>query len=198
MRKLPRSFSSTKEYMASFCDPLAEETHADLLSGISTLSQAPTREIFFVKQFVKLETPKDLFYHVTLESVRKFKDRGGRYEPLARDLIAITDVRPKCIADLESAFVLSVRQESCMTILSSKPILFAKDKNKRRETLYAVPLMNMNTNIRIWMALNSKLEGGKLNIIQNVLQYSSVVRTIAYFVWHIDIRLKYVLVGSNI
>ena len=96
------------------------------------------------------------------------------------------------------AFVLSVRQESCMTILSSKPILFAKDKNKRRETLYAVPLMNMNTNIRIWMALNSKLEGGKLNIIQNVLQYSSVVRTIAYFVWHIDIRLKYVLVGSNI
>ena len=91
-----------KEYMASFCDPLAEETHADLLSGMSTLSQAPTREIFFVKQFVKWKTPKDLFYHVTLESVRKFKDRGGRYEPVARDLIAITDVRPKCIADLVS------------------------------------------------------------------------------------------------
>ncbi|KAM3684523.1 hypothetical protein ACB098_11G053200 [Castanea mollissima] len=184
MRMIPQSFSSTKEYMASFCDPLAEETHADLLSGMSTLSQAPTREIIFVKQFVKLETPKDLFYHVTLESVRKFKDRGGRYEPVARDLIAITDVRPKCIADLVSpnrsylvAFVLSVRQESCMTILSSKPILIKKDKNKKRETLYAVPLMNMNTNIRIWMALNSKLEGGNLNIIQNVLQYSSVNAT---------------------
>ncbi|XP_075645219.1 helicase SEN1-like [Castanea sativa] len=184
MRMIPQSFSSTKEYMASFCDPLAEETHADLLSGMSTLSQAPTREIIFVKQFVKSETPKDLFYHVTLESVRKFKDRGGRYKPVARDLIAITDVRPKCIADLVSpnrsylvAFVLSVRQESCMTILSSKPILIKKDKNKKRETLYAVPLMNMNTNIRIWMALNSKLEGGNLNIIQNVLQYSSVNST---------------------
>uniref|UniRef100_A0A7N2LJF0 Uncharacterized protein n=1 Tax=Quercus lobata TaxID=97700 RepID=A0A7N2LJF0_QUELO len=102
MRKIPQSFSSMKEYMASFCDPLAEETHADLLSGMSTLSQAPTREIFFVKQFVKWKTPKDLFYHVTLESVRKFKDRGGRYEPVAWDLIAITDVRPKCIADLVS------------------------------------------------------------------------------------------------
>ena len=147
MRKIPESFSSTKEYMASFCDPLAEETHADFLSGMSTLSQAPTRKIFFVKQFVKLETPKDVFYHLTLESVRKFKDRGGRYEPVARDLIAITDVRPKWIADLVSpnrsylvAFVLSVRQESCMTILSSKPILFKKDKNKKRETLYGVEL----------------------------------------------------------
>ena len=60
-----------------------------------------------------------------------------------------------------------------------------------------LPLINMTTNIRIWRGLNSKLEGGNLNIIQNVLQSSSMVRilVIAYFIWHINIRLKFAVVG---
>jgi senataxin len=136
--------------------------------------------------------PNNLFYHVILKSLRKFEtDDGkefvthdGRYEPEARDLIAITNVRPKCIADLETtnrsylvAFVLTVK-EQFLRILSSKPILFKEDNNKRRETLYAIPLINMNTNIRIWRALNSELEGGNLNIIQNVLLPKHAVRII--------------------
>ena len=56
------------------------------------------------------KSPKDLFYHVILKSSRKFEnDDGkefetddGRYEPEARDLIAISNVRPKCIADLRT------------------------------------------------------------------------------------------------
>ncbi|KAF3951836.1 hypothetical protein CMV_022553 [Castanea mollissima] len=181
VRKIPETFSSTTEYLTSFCDPLVVETHADLLSSMSTISQAHTRAIFSVRQTVKCEPPKDLLYHVTLESVKIFENHGARYEPEVRDIIAITDVRPKCIDDLERpnrsylvAFVLSVRHEIFLTILSSKPILFEHDKNK---TLYVVPLINMTTNIRIWRALNSKLEGGNLNIIQNVLQSSSMDAT---------------------
>ncbi|KAL4598719.1 hypothetical protein ACB092_11G078100 [Castanea dentata] len=181
VRKIPETFSSTTEYLTSFCDPLVVETHADLLSSMSTISQARTRAIFSVRQTVKCEPPKDLLYHVTLESVKIFENHGARYEPEVRDIIAITDVRPKCIDDLERpnrsylvAFVLSVRHEIFLTILSSKPILFEHDKNK---TLYVVPLINMTTNIRIWRALNSKLEGGNLNIIQNVLQSSSMDAT---------------------
>uniref|UniRef100_A0A2N9FCU5 DNA2/NAM7 helicase-like C-terminal domain-containing protein n=1 Tax=Fagus sylvatica TaxID=28930 RepID=A0A2N9FCU5_FAGSY len=114
VRKIPQTFTSTTEYKTSFCAPLVEETHADLLSSMSTLSLAPWRT----------------------DDGKEFVTDDGRYEPEARDLIAITN----------------------------------KTNNKRRETLYAIPLINMTTNIRIWRALNSKLEGGNSNIIRNVLQ----------------------------
>ena len=204
MRKIPETFSSTTEYLTSFCDPLVEETHADLLSSMSTVSQEPTCAIFSVKQAVKCKPTKDLFYHVTLESVKKFENHGVRYEAEVRDTIAITGVRPKCIDDLERpnmsclvAFVLSVRYERFLTILSSKPILFEHGKNKKRQTLYAVPLIKMTTNFRIWRALNSKLEGGNIKIIQNVLQSSSIskILVISYFICHINIRLKFAIVG---
>ncbi|XP_075645223.1 helicase sen1-like [Castanea sativa] len=181
---------------------LSEETHADLLSSMPTVSQAPTHAIFSVRQTVKCIPPKDLFFHVTLESVKKFENHGVRYEPEVRDIIAITGLRPKCIADLERpnrpylvAFVLSVRYKRFLTILSSKPILFEHGKNKKRQTLYAVPLINMTTNILIWRALNSKLEGGNLNIIQSVLQSSSMVKilVISYFIWMLQIVLPSLL-----
>nr|POE52209.1 hypothetical protein CFP56_60316 [Quercus suber] len=50
-------------------------------------------------------------------------------------------------------------------------------RTRKGQNLYAVPLINMTTNIRIWRALNSKLEGGNLNVIQNVLQSSSMDAT---------------------
>ena len=111
--------------MTSFCDPLVEEPHVDLLSSMSTVS-------------------KDLLYHVTLESLKFFENHGVRYEPEVRDIIAITDVRPKCIDDFEKpnksylvAFALSMRHKRYLTILSLKPILFEHDKNKKRQALYA-------------------------------------------------------------
>ena len=144
---------------------------------------------------MKCKPPKDLFYHVTLESVKKFEHHGVIYEPEVRDIIAITGIRRN--RSYLVAFVLSVRYERFLTILSSKPILFEHGKNKKRQNLYAVPLINMSTNIRIWRALNSKLEGGNLNIIQNVLQSSLMVKIleISYFIWHINIRIKFAFVG---
>ena len=75
---------------------------------------------------------------------KKFENHGVRYELEVRDIIAIIDVRPKCIDDLEKpnrsylvAIVLSMRYKRDLTILSSKPILFEHDKNKKRQTLYA-------------------------------------------------------------
>uniref|UniRef100_A0A7N2R5C4 Uncharacterized protein n=1 Tax=Quercus lobata TaxID=97700 RepID=A0A7N2R5C4_QUELO len=121
VRKIPEKFSSTTGYLTSFYDPLVEETHADLMSGMSTVSQATTRAIFSVRQTVKCKPSKDLFYHATLESVKKFENHGVIYEPEVRDVIAITGVRPKCNDDLERpnrsylvAFVLSVRYEECL------------------------------------------------------------------------------------
>ena len=69
-----------------------------------------------------------------------------------------------------------------MTILASKPILVEEEENKKRETIYAICLINMTTNIRIWRALNSQLEGKNLDIIGKVLQANSAVRIFLCFV----------------
>jgi hypothetical protein len=172
------------EYMNSFTYPLIEETHADLLSSISTLPLAPRRVIWSFKQTNESKPPKDFLYHVTLKNM---SESEGAYEPMVGDLIALTDVRPKSIEDLDRpnrpylvAYVLKAKPDNTLSILASKPILAEEQQvNKKRETLYAICLINMTTNIRIWRALKSELEGGNLDIIRNVMQPKSAVRILS-------------------
>lgn len=173
--------------MNSFYIPLLEETRADLSSSMSTLSRAPTRRIFSLKKLKDRKGPEDLFYRVTLE--REFMPKIGTYQPVVGDLIALTNVRrPQCINDLDKSYVIAFVQctreimgSVTLTILSSRPISFEEQKNKNRETLYAVGLINMTTNIRIWTALEfSKVKGANLNIIQQVLQPKSAVRVLIF------------------
>lgn len=177
--------------MNSFYIPLIEETHADLLSSMSMLSRAPTRRIFSLRKLKQPKASEDSFYFVTLE--REFMPKIGSYQPMTGDLIALTDVRrPQCSNDLDRSYVVAYVERVAehmgsvtLTILSSRHISVEEQKNKARETLYAVFLINMTTNIRIWTALkNSELKGANLNIIQQVLQPKSDVRVliiIAYF-----------------
>jgi senataxin len=47
-------------------------------------------------------------------------------------------------------------------------------RRNKAQKLYAVYLINMTTNVRIWKAFNSEMEGSNMNKIQKVLQpYSS-------------------------
>ncbi|CAL2229703.1 unnamed protein product [Prunus armeniaca] len=164
--KIPDTFSTVTSYMKTFIPSLVEETHADLLSSMETLSQAPTCEILAVRTSKGHKPPKDLFYDIII------KGRGeatGSYEPQAGDLIALTDIRPKCTDDLNKprdsyliAYVLQGRDNN-LSILSSKPI--NKEGGKK---LIAVYLINMMTNVRVWRALNS--EGANTNLTKNVLQ----------------------------
>nr|XP_023922880.1 uncharacterized protein LOC112034293 [Quercus suber] len=178
VRQIPHTFSSTNEYMNSFTYPLIEETHADLLSSMSTLHLAPSCEILSFKQTKDFKPPKEFFYLVTLKSVSGLQKNGG-YEPMVGDIIALTNVRPK-YNDLDRrnrpflvAFVQKVKDDNILTILASKPILAEEQENKKRETLYAICLINMTTNIRIWRALNFELESKNLDIIGKVLQPNS-------------------------
>lgn len=177
--------------MNSFYIPLIEETHADLLSSMSTLSRAPTRRIISLRKLKQQKAAEDPLYFVSLE--KEFMPKIGSYQPMAGDLIALTDVRrPQHSNDLDRSYVVAYVQSMrehmgsvSFTILPSRHISFEEQKNKTRETLYAVGLINMTTNIRIWTALkNSELKGANLNIIQQVLQPKSDVRVlinIAYF-----------------
>ncbi|KAM1130483.1 hypothetical protein EV1_044775 [Malus domestica] len=165
--KIPETFSTTTSYKKSFIPSLVEETHADLLSSMTNLSKAPTCEIRTVTASENHGPPKDLFYDVTCV---------GTYVPQVGDLIALTDIKPKCVDDLNRsrnsyliAYVHQIRDNN-LSILSSKHIdtrgyTYAAGK---RETMLAVYLMNMTTNIRVWKALNS--DDANTNLIKTLLQ----------------------------
>ncbi|KAM2913813.1 hypothetical protein COP2_044420 [Malus domestica] len=119
MTKIPETFFTTTSYMTSFIPSLVEETHADLLSSMTNLSKAPTCEILTVTASENHGPPKDLFYDVTCV---------GTYVPEVGDLIALTDIKPKCVDDLNRsrnsyliAYVHQIRDNN-LSILSSKDI----------------------------------------------------------------------------
>ncbi|KAL4593874.1 hypothetical protein ACB092_M008500 [Castanea dentata] len=180
VRQIPQTFSSISEYMNSFIYPLIEETRADLLSSMSTLPLAPSCVILSFIQAKEYEPPKDYFYHVIFKSVSELENNNGAYEPMVGDLIVLTDVRPKYIEDLDRpnrpflvALVQRVKADNTLTILASKPILAEEQENKKMKNLYAVFMINMTTNIRIWRALNFELKGENIDIIGKVLQPNS-------------------------
>ncbi|KAB2600276.1 ATP-dependent helicase-like [Pyrus ussuriensis x Pyrus communis] len=165
--KIPETFSTMTSYMKSFIPSLVEETHADLLSSMMNLSQAPTLEILTVKTSKNHGPPKDLFYDVTCV---------GTYVPQVGDLIALTDIKPKCVDHLNgpriSYLIAYVHQsrDSNLSILSSRHIdtgRYVHIKSKT-DTLFAVYLMNMTTTVRVWKALNSK--GANTSSTKNLLQ----------------------------
>lgn len=153
-----------------------------MLSSMSTLSQAPISIIYSVKKTKKYAPPKNFFYTVTLAG-------DGKYKPQVGDVIALADLRPSSTNDLDRpnrSYLVAylhkilgrVRENLPVTVsvLSSEPISNEEQKTKQSKVLYAVYLMNMTTNIRIWRSLNYELEGGNLNIIQKLLQPKSAVR----------------------
>ncbi|XP_021833769.1 uncharacterized protein LOC110773552 [Prunus avium] len=202
--KIPKTFSTVASYMKSFIPSLIEETHSDLLSSMMALSQAPICEILTVETSKHHKALKDLFYEITVRKTRQTESNAGKYEPKVGDIFALTNIRPKCIDDLNRpgnfylvAYVLRSKDDSSgkLPILSSKPISgegycwgpeiklpqinnelthvnFGPNRFKqiesKRETLFAVYLMNTITNVRVWNALNS--DEANTNIIKNVLK----------------------------
>lgn len=184
--------------MNSFIYPLIEETHADLFSSIETVARAPSRETWSITRSKHFEPPKDLYYNILLNEAKpkekniflnEKKDAaniGEVYEPEFGDLIALTEVRPKSIDDLDrpkSPYLIALvnwvdeDDPDKIGIRASKPIILGEDGdeqgNERKPILFAVYLTNMITNERIWTALKSQLN---MNIIKRVLQPDSTVR----------------------
>ncbi|KAG5534415.1 hypothetical protein RHGRI_022515 [Rhododendron griersonianum] len=196
VKPIPETFSSTKEYMDSFIYPLIQDTHSILSEIIRAVHLAPTQEIWTVNKSKDFKPPRDLYYHISMNRKRDTANGKVMHEPKFGDLIALTEVRPKTIADLDrpkSPYVIAVVQRieeygsGKFEIRASKPIVLGEygdrreDKNKR--SLFVVYLGNFITEIRIWTALKSELEGGNMNIIKRVLQPDStddVVTKILY------------------
>lgn len=198
VEKIPLTFSSTEQYLASFVYTLIEETHADLFSSMANVSRAPVLEVYDIKSSDMCSEEEDdcLEYFISFKKIeengeeKEEEEEEGSYKPEYGDLFALTDVKPKRIDDLnrpQRPYTLVIIQgftDGCPKFLirSSKPIKFKKEsdtKDKNGGKLYAVHLTNMVTNNRIWNALHSDQEVANMNIIKNVLQIDSGVRFIS-------------------
>ncbi|CAK8538106.1 unnamed protein product [Lathyrus sativus] len=183
VQKIPETFNSAMDYKRSFIPLLFEETHSDLSSSLHGVSQAPFCEIKNIQES-KPKSQKQ-FTHVNLilllKNTTEFDrvENVGNYEPGSGDLIAITHIKPKSLNDLNTlkspyhiAYVKWGGNESSdkISVMSSKCTNEFDFRKNKTQKMYAVYLMNMTTNVRIWKALSSQSKGDHLNIIQKVLQ----------------------------
>ncbi|GJV28146.1 putative P-loop containing nucleoside triphosphate hydrolase [Tanacetum coccineum] len=201
--EIPMTFLSVTDYTKSFVYPLFEETHADLRSKILGLNRCPTSGILCLKKTKGFTLPKPLLYTILLPR------RRGSYEPEVGDLIALTNVWPRSVDDLQrpnKSYIIALVQGMkiykfvyVIFVKSSKPIdggedykkHLARQKNSKKDSKryrekdikhFVVYLTNLTTNIRISQALHSKLEGHKKMMIESLLQIdSSVGESVAEF-----------------
>lgn len=183
VKVIPQTFVSIDHYLKSFITPLVEETHADLLSNLSTVSRSPALEVLNVKISKDFKPPKGLYYNIFLKRANEGEGKNceSKYEPEVGDLIALTDVKPRRIEDLnrpKRSYLIAIVQGSNnensdrISILSSQLIPFKKPdraNGEQGDKLFIVSLSNLTTNIRIWNALHSDLENSNLKIIKTLM-----------------------------
>ncbi|CAH9069934.1 unnamed protein product [Cuscuta epithymum] len=184
VKEIPETFLTANDYLSSFIYPLLEEMRADLCSNMkSSLHNAPACEVKKLQKSKGFNPPKQLFYKVMLKRSREGNDmRVLPYKPESGDLIALSDVRPRRIEDLNRpklSYLIAVAQakeeddeSDWFPILSSKPIEFLKsfeEDRRKGSKLFIVYLTNLTTNIRIWNSLNVNPANTNMNIIRTVL-----------------------------
>ncbi|CAA3014575.1 Hypothetical predicted protein [Olea europaea subsp. europaea] len=184
VERIPETFSSPQNYVTSFIYPLIEETHADLRSNFTSVYHAPAREIFFIEEDKDFRLPKHLSYTMFLERLESDNEADSEiYEPEFGDLFALTDVKLKCIDDLDRPkrrYTIAIVQRKeddqserkiiPISILSSNPITFDKEEGQKKDKLFAVHLTNLTTNMRIWNALHPNLSRENMKIFNSLLQ----------------------------
>lgn len=209
VKKIQDTFDSINDYKESFIPLLLEEIHSDLSSCLLGVARAPFCELLKLKRDKdRFQLPNSLFYEISCTNV------DGKYEPEFGDLILFTDIRPKNIDDLKFdtpkipyhiAFVHGPIYDNKLTCVLTDKILVRSNQcistdfesgmmDNEKQKLYAIHLMNMTTNVRIWEALKSALDG---KIIQNVLRPHLNVRIttsslmicfLCYFIFHFEMK----------
>ncbi|GMP32344.1 hypothetical protein CsSME_00006141 [Camellia sinensis var. sinensis] len=199
------TFSSTKDYMKSFIYPLIEETHADLLSSIEMVAGAPIREILTVETTKGF--PKILRYNIILERMEDTANNyEGMYEPAVGDLIALTELKPKCIDDLhrpKSPYLVALVTETnddsdCfwiqqeenkqeenkddsdkleIKVLSSNLIVFDADELKDQNKKRKLFAVYLTNLITNLRIWTALNSEGNMKIIKRVLQTDSTIGT---------------------
>ncbi|PIA63253.1 hypothetical protein AQUCO_00200937v1 [Aquilegia coerulea] len=174
VEKIPETFSSVENYFKSYKNPLVEETHADMRSSMSLVWHASICEIISAKESKDYKLPDNLYYDILVKTDSVEENKRDIYEPQPWDVIALSDVMPRCVDDLNRspryyfpAIVVGVGEnDSTFKIFTTKPLCFQRCQKNERVALFATFLINITTNIRIWRALHGEEH---LNIIKAVL-----------------------------
>ncbi|KAK1380566.1 hypothetical protein POM88_027310 [Heracleum sosnowskyi] len=164
---IPHSFSSLGDYLSSFVYPLIEETRSELCSKIESMSTAPFAEIITLRTSKRLT---ERHYDIKVDNWTRSSDSPNKvpYETKCGDLIVFTQAKPDQSFNVQRlgkswcfgyvTKMLNVHQFNGRNIFThfevatSNELIAALDVFK---PFYAVFLVNMTTNIRIWNALHA-------------------------------------------
>ncbi|GAB4837643.1 hypothetical protein Ancab_002493 [Ancistrocladus abbreviatus] len=205
VKEIPETFWSTTQYLNSFVDPLIEETRVSLCSGIESVSRAPACEITSVEVGDEYKPPRKLCYNIKTKKIADLSYKNGPYNPEAGDVIAVTDITPKCVEDLNRPYLrrpylIAVVQapkdgdSEKIPIRSLKRIEWEQEV-KGQSRHFGVYLMNMTTNTRIWKALHPDPAGANMDVIDKVIEVDSHVSGTCN---HCLSGEKMIVVGSDI
>ncbi|KAK3421343.1 hypothetical protein EUGRSUZ_G01994 [Eucalyptus grandis] len=173
---IPETFQSVQHYLGSYVYPLLEETRASLCSSLENISSLPFTEVY---DFVECKRSGNSYAIKAGRWSNESNTRGKEsYKTLPGDILILTDAKPATVADLERfgrrwAFA-SVRMiggdgEEDETLSSTyfkvEALLDHEVKNSWKP-MYAIFLINIATNKRIWNALHMSLN---LDIVKEVL-----------------------------
>lgn len=166
MNAIPHSFSSLGDYLSSFVYPLIEETKSEICSKIDSMSNAPFAKIITLcpERFIQPH------YEIVFGKWRESSNSHTKvlHQAKSEDLIVFTQAKPDqkfslrrlgrswCFGyvtkilkqDFNERLIYTPHFEVCTSIKLEAALDVSKP-------FYAVFLMNMTTNNRIWNALHT-------------------------------------------
>ncbi|KAJ4798063.1 P-loop containing nucleoside triphosphate hydrolases superfamily protein [Rhynchospora pubera] len=92
---IPDSFSSSEQYFNSFFPPLLEEVHADILSTLEAVSDAPIASVLWIQESCmdRQSKGKSGLYEISIDMEQSMKKnhRNEIYKPKPADIILISE-----------------------------------------------------------------------------------------------------------
>ncbi|XP_039773664.1 uncharacterized protein LOC120641559 isoform X4 [Panicum virgatum] len=188
VKRIPSTFSYLKSYLESYASPLLEELRAEMSSGLESLSTMPFVRISSIEEkkgnkIYEISAPPD-------SQIAKSCNQPECYAPSVGDIIILSDVKPGHISDVTRnekpyriAFVTEGGDEdddsppSKYVIIASGKIDAADGKcqNGKRNSFFAIYLLNIVTYIRLWRCLDYETAARRnLGLIQEMVNYPLV------------------------
>ncbi|CAM0944776.1 unnamed protein product [Alopecurus aequalis] len=177
VKKVPTTFTSLKEYMASFTIPLIEETRADLYSALEGIKHAPATEVKRIEELCS----KQSIFSILVKKADPDTDPGEVYALKDADIVVFLDRKPRHISDLGRskvpyviASVLKAEDGNGHAIvrLSGGSAKGSSGRQNLVPPLVAVFLINMTTYNRIWNALDLHVASLRnTSIIEKIVNY---------------------------
>ncbi|KAL6652178.1 hypothetical protein ACP70R_011103 [Stipagrostis hirtigluma subsp. patula] len=166
VKRIPETFTSSENYFSSFIYPLIEETHADLFSSLDGYAH---QNFIRVVRMERLQHDDKIFF--CFEVARPAKDERCRetYAPSEDDIVVLSSRTPKQVSDLTrnaTSYILAKIVKggeedddlpaNCFIARLSSALPIDVDPATRvpKGALFAVVLVNMKTNNRIWTCLS--------------------------------------------